>query len=279
MTSSIVFPQFFLPLTSIKLGRFVTSVIHPHQDYHDAPLPNPPTPIITLRENYTGLQNEGTRSNLSTALTSLLSSAFSKRAHGRTRITTTQVKTYTLENSSQLFQEALEIESTRKWIEKAIDDGDDIYFIVGFHTVVDARIVIESSKAQDIGGRVGIPVDLSLAAVGAIVPFGHLVSPHVDGQYANADSLYAQFLAPGEQICAFQYRKVSFRWLSSKQADTASLSKCPRWRKTDSWRTMQPQEEDTEDTVEVEMEPAELYDEDWDKEETTEGELVLMHVS
>jgi hypothetical protein len=54
------------------------------------------------------------------------------------------------------------------------------------------------------------------------------------------------------------------------QADTESLSKCPR-RTTDRWRTIQPQEEDTEDTVEVEMEEGELVDEDWDKEETIQS--------
>ena len=278
MTSSIIFPQFFLPVTSIKLGRLVTSISHPHQDYYDPPLSNPPSSIVSHRDRYTGYQHGGTRSNFSTTLTSLLSSAFSKRANSRTRIETTQVKTYTLENSSKIFEEAMKIDSTRKWIEKAIDDGDDVYLIVGFHTVVDARIVHESVKSQDVGGRVGIPVDLSLAAVGAIVPFGNVINPSVEGQHVNADSLQAQFLVPGEQICALQYRKVRFRWLSSKGVDSASLSKYPRWRTTDGWRTMNLQAEDVKDTIEVEMEEVGSYDEDWEKVETIEGEVLVMPV-
>jgi len=172
----------------------------------------------------------------------------------------------------------MKIDSTRKWIEKAIDDGDDVYLIVGFHTVVDARIVHESVKSQDVGGRVGIPVDLSLAAVGAIVPFGNVINPSVEGQHVNADSLQAQFLVPGEQICALQYRKVRFRWLSSKGVDSASLSKYPRWRTTDGWRTMNLQAEDVKDTIEVEMEEVGSYDEDWEKVETIEGEVLVMPV-
>jgi hypothetical protein len=40
--TTILFPQFFIPVRSLKLGRFVTSVDHPHQDYHDPAYNFPP---------------------------------------------------------------------------------------------------------------------------------------------------------------------------------------------------------------------------------------------
>jgi len=275
MKSNILFPQFFLPLTSIKLARFVTSVDHPHQDYHDPPLHNPPIPTVTLREHYAGFQREGEKTGFLLALTSLLSSKFSKQSNTRTRITTSHVRTYALENSSQWFEECMTIESTRKWVEKAIADGDDIYMIVGFHTVVDARIISESVRGREVGGRAGVPVDLSLVAIGAIAPLGNIINPQIDGHHENADGVQAQFLAPGEQICAFQYRKICHRWLSHKNRGTAQLSKAPRWKAYDTWRTS-GKSEDTKDTIEVEMVEEEMLNGDWDRSETAEGDILLI---
>lgn len=44
--------------------------------------------------------------------------------------------------------EAMTFDITRKWIEKAIDSGDDIYLVVGFHMVMDAHIVHESVEGR-----------------------------------------------------------------------------------------------------------------------------------
>ena len=55
MKATLIFSQFFLPLTSIKLGHFVTDVKNPHQDYRDPPSVNPPTRqchSATITDNY-----------------------------------------------------------------------------------------------------------------------------------------------------------------------------------------------------------------------------------
>jgi hypothetical protein len=70
-----------------------------------------------------------------------MSSGFSRRANIKARIATDQVKTYILGNSGRWFEEAMSPEVTRKWVERAIDQGDDIYIIVGFHAVSNARII------------------------------------------------------------------------------------------------------------------------------------------
>jgi hypothetical protein len=255
--------DFFLPLSSIKLGRLVKSVDFPTHSYHDPPYSQAPGGTPTVRGQYERvLQNERSAGFVS-KLTSLMSSGFSKRANQRVRIETNAVRTYTLDNSEAWFIEATGFEETRKWIERAIG-GDGIYLVVGFHTVTDARIMHESLKAHQLSGQVTLPVGLSLAAVGAVAPLGTIVDPSVGGNQSVLDGAKTQFIAPGEQICALQYFKVSYGWLYSKKAENLKLSKWPRWTAGEDWRkTSVDEAEDEPDLLEVEIEEFERPEGDW----------------
>lgn len=70
--TAILLPQIFIPVGSIKLGRLVTSVDHPDQDYHDPPYSPIPDPTINIRAHYGGFGHESHTSNFSSALTSFV---------------------------------------------------------------------------------------------------------------------------------------------------------------------------------------------------------------
>ncbi|RSL93026.1 hypothetical protein CDV31_014879 [Fusarium ambrosium] len=137
MTRSIILTPFFLPQDSIKLGRFVTRIDHPHQNHHDPPSTGQPRVLISLLDSYTGDHETASRSAFTASRTSLLSAGFSKHA----------IKTYTLDNSDSWFDEAISLAATRGWIERALDRGEDIYMIVGYRTVTDASV----SQASILG--------------------------------------------------------------------------------------------------------------------------------
>jgi len=273
MTLNVLFSHFFLPAKSLRLGRFTTSIEHPHQEYHDPPCLDTPEAIITLCGNYDGLHQQTASTGFALALTSLMSSGLSRRAKINTRIATDQVKIYTLGNSGQWFTEAMGLEVTRKWVERTIDQGDNILIIVGFVTISDARIIQESALDRQAGGQISVPVGLSLSAVCAIAPFGNIVDPSVGGHHQVVEGGRIQFLAPGEQVCALQYRKVCHRWLSSRTIDKIFLSKVPRWAAYDRCRD---DEEGEDDIIEVEMAELEDPDGDWDKEAASGGEILLL---
>jgi hypothetical protein len=153
--------------------------------------------------HYDGLGHELHTLNFSSALTSLLSAGYSKRAKSKVRIETNLVRTYTLQNSTQWFEKAVSSEETRRWFKRAIDQGDDIYFVVGFHTVIDAQIIYESAEGNEHTGRLGPPVGLALNAAGVIAPLGDLANPQVGVRHGSVEGVIEHFKAPGEQICAF----------------------------------------------------------------------------
>jgi hypothetical protein len=273
--ATILFKQFFLPLESAKLGRFIVSIEHPHQEYHDPACPDAPEGLVSVRDDYHGSSQENAGNKFALALTSLMSAGFSNRAKTNVKIAADQVKTYTLANSTRWFMEAMSLEDTRKWVERAIYQDDDVYLIVGFHTVFNARIIQESVRGRETAGEISLPVGLSLAAVGVIAPFGNIVDPKISGSHQAAEGGRVQFVAPGEQVCAFQYRKICYRWFSSRNVDNAVLSKWPRWTTYDRSRD-RDEEGGRDDSIEVELVELQADGGDWDREEASTGEILLL---
>lgn len=276
MPLSIISSDFFLPPGSVKLGRLVKYIESPEHSCCDPPYPQAPEGKLLIRSQYVGVSQSENRAGFTAKLTSLMSSGFSKRADTKVRIETNLVKTYTLHNSEAWFMEATNFDSTRKWIEGAIG-GNGIYFITGFHTVTDARIIDESTQGHQIAGKAAFPVGLSLAAVGAIAPLGGILDPAMSGHQKVLNGVKIQFIAPGEQICALQYLKISYRWLHSKNIDNLKPPKAPRWIAKESWRSASVDEAKEEpDMLEVETEEFEQLGGDWEREEGEEGEILLM---
>ena len=251
MPPSVFVSQCLLPLDSVKLGRFITNIDHPHQDYHDPPCAGSPRTIVQVRNQYHGFDEESSTSTFSSALTSFMSSALSKRTETKSRLSAERVQTYALDNSGSWFESATKLQETRQWLESAIDQGDDVFLVVGYHTVVDARITLYSSRAQARGGALEMPVGLSLAAAGVVAPLSDLINPGIGLRREEGSGVSEQFIAPGEQVCALQYRRVRYRFLSSKKIENASLVKSPRWAILDRCRD---ETEGEDDVIEVEAE-------------------------
>lgn len=271
MRVNIVPPQIFLPRDAVKLGRFVTSFEHPHQNYID-PLPaSQPPELVSLRVSYSGEHSAGSGFGFSSTLTSVVSAGFSKRAKAKVRVVTDQVKTYILDNSDGWFEEATRATAARAWIERNIDRGRDIYLIVGFHTVTDASISQESTLGEGVSGQINVPVGLSLAAAGVVVPLGDLLDPGIAIEKQGLDGAASQYKVRGEQVCALEYRKIRHKWFSSKEIDKSRLSRVCHWPSVEQSRDEEGEEDDM---IEVELADVEGPERGWDKE-VVEGDVVF----
>lgn len=273
MSLSVIIPDLLLPQDSVKLGRFITNIDHPHQGYHDPSWTEAPEPIITLREGFIGLNSKENDIGFTTALTSLLSVGFARRAKVEVEITVDHVRTYVLNNSDEWFVKATDFLATKTWIERQVDRDNDMFMIVGFHTVTNARIAQQIVSGTNTHGKTHVPTSLSLAALG---PLGSVFKPSMQASNYRTNNVRTNFTAPGEQICALQYRKVQHRWLSSKTFDALRLSKSPRWTSVERGRD----EEDDDDTIEVESVPMpeEALEGKWDRINASGGETLLIRI-
>ena len=285
MATTLLLSQTFLPLQAVRLGRLITNVDYPHQDFHDPPASNPPKQLMTRRDAYSGTSQESTKSGFSSTLLSLMSLGFSKRAQQEVHISTERVQTYLLEQPRDWFKAATGLDETRKWLETAFDQGDDVFLIVGYHTVGDAKITQKTAQSREQGGQIDLPAGLTLAAAGMMAPMSKFVEVKLDGGRQEIGGATEQYCAPGEQVCGLQYRKLSHRFFSSS-VEGAKLSKAPQWNSFSRMRhaadedegdTDEDEDED-EDMVEVDMqEDGELDGEGtWDQETTSDGDILIL---
>lgn len=272
MRVSIVPSQILLPQSSVKLGRFITNVEYPHQHYHDPPSDTPPTTLASTRSAFNGEHHAACDASFRSTLTTLISARLSRGNKLKVRVTAGQLRTYTLDNSEAWFDDATRLPATRAWIERAIDRGNDVYLIVGIHTVTDASISHESAAGSGAGAQAEIPVSLSLTAAGVVAPLGGIVDPSVGFQRQGLDGAHIRFVAPGEQVCAIEYRKLRHEWLSSKRIEKSRLSNVRQWS---SMERARDEEDGEDDIIEVGLGDVESLDGDWDKRALEGGTLFI----
>lgn len=166
----------------------------------------------------------------------------------------------------------MRLEDVRKWIERTIDAGEDIYVVVGYHTALDAQIAEQSREQKVLGGKLSMPLSSISALSGIVVPLGDLADPRLAGSNGRGEDSKRQFVAQGEQIIAVQYRKVRFGFLSSKRVEKATLAREVIWERYDRPRYLQG---DAEDMVEVALEDDLLVEGDREKLVAGSGEIVF----
>jgi hypothetical protein len=175
----------------------------------------------------------------------VISAGFSRRTRSTVHITTDCVQTYALNNSDSWFDKAITFPETQEWIERALDRGQKVYMVVGFHTITNAKLSQQSSVGHKADGQLQVPAGAVLGAMGVAVPFGDVLDSNIRVQQQVMDDKRSQFSAPGEYICAIQYRQLRHSWLSSKELDASQLSGVRHWYSVERSRD----EEDGEDDI------------------------------
>lgn len=268
MQKSVLVSQCLLPISSVGLGRFITNIDEPHQDYYEPVYPCSLETTENVQIQYDGIHQSVTERKVTSQLTAFLSSAFSKRLKVSARVTSEQAKTYYLQNSAQCFRKALEHKETCRWIERTIDEGEDIYFVTGYHTLLNARIYEQSGEERFGGAEITAPFSTVLTASGFIVPLGEIMDPKLGGSLGRTEGTQKQFIAPGEQVFAVQYCRVRHKWFRKADVEKLVLDRKTHWERYDRPRYLQGE---TEDSIEVELESETALEAAKGKEFTTES--------
>lgn len=251
MRSTTLIRHEFLPVDSVRLGRLVRNVDEPQSDYLDPDCDlHPESVIVKPHLGYEEMQENTTDKTFTAVLTRLVSATRTKRNKMYTQVTTDRVTTYQLGNSGSWFKAAIKTEATREWVKESIDQGDDTYLVVGYDTMLDARVVEGAVEEMESSAQLEIPVTTSLAAAGIMLPLGDIADPGVAGNNLKKQGIQRRFIATGEQICAVQYRRIRFKWFSSRDLDRAVLEKENRWK---IYWNIRGQEEGTNDVLEADL--------------------------
>jgi hypothetical protein len=106
MPLAVIPNSLLLPLGTLRLGRFVTSIDQPLEGYYQPPFAIPPTEIVSGLE-YAEHNQQSSSASYGASMTSLFSAAFSKRAASQVRVEPRCFKAYALDNSEAHFDRAI----------------------------------------------------------------------------------------------------------------------------------------------------------------------------
>jgi len=239
LRTAVLLQQSLLSLDSVRLGRIVRDAREPHQDFLDPFQSDNPDAIVKRHQNFDEILKSSKSVSLRTRLTKLVSTTCEYQDANIVTMTADEANTYQLTNSGSWFNKACKLNDTRSWIIESIEHGYDLYLIVGYFTVKNARIREEIITRRQTGGEFEIP-----ATILTTTPVS--LTPALGAGAGTRQRHVRTFDVHGEQVYAVQYRKVVFKWYSSRSLDSASLEKSNRWKIQ--WG-VRGQEDDGEDDV------------------------------
>jgi hypothetical protein len=257
MNTSLV-PNRLLARDAVDIGRLVLDINSPEQDYFDPKFAiDSDTIIVRQQVNFSEILQHTSGSKLHGFLTTAFGASYFKRNEKKLLVNSPRNMTYQLKNSSNIFERMCEIDLTKKWIEKAIGRGRSVYMVVGIQTLLDAQLSELDVKETGRTFDATLPVDsVASAAAGVPISLTNLFDTGAGGLWNHKWGTLANFIAPGEQVYAVQYRKVNFSWYSSKKVENSALQKGNRWKVY--WLRSggvedEVDDEDNEDIVEAQL--------------------------
>jgi hypothetical protein len=215
-----------VPRDRIDLARLVTDPKQPWLNFYDPDRSivfREHAPLITVQENYESLENS---SNDQT--TTVFKKLLSRGSRNLTQVKAKKSITYQLVNQGLCFEAICSINNTRDFLCRCLEDGDKVYMIVGFSTLVDSKFQSTSSTRSDTG--VSLPVGVAMAGLTSpAVVIAGITGAVVAGASFSKDIEYSQsFEADGEYVYAVQFRKINFKRFGNR-LDSGNLSSEHKW--------------------------------------------------
>lgn len=252
MAGKVILLTNLLPLDAVSLGRFVVDVEYPQRRYHD---PFPGRALSSTVQAETDVKESAQRRKNKRAglfLTELFSLIKRKRSAHGFEVRAVSALTYVLNQWDSIFRSACALEDTRRWLEDVIEDGKDVYFTVGYRTVVDpvAKEDVRIGRASE--QSVQLPVSTIAEANLYGIQLGGVLDPAVSWTREKSDLAGRSFKMSGECVHSVQYCKVNFKWFSTRKVESSLLGE-NKWRVCLGVRGEEEDDNADDNTVEAQL--------------------------
>jgi hypothetical protein len=220
MSFFATFSSSYLNLDEIKLGELVLNIRDPNEAFC------PYFPITLTESDYdcrlfgeVGGSNKDERSSsFSAMLTKLVTLGVHSNKMDEETIRAKQAKTYGLKNHEPYLQRQLKDKKTMDWV-LTHRRNKDIYMIIGYHTVVDAKVNNNHWLDKQMEVKATIPASEAALPGSSNTPIGQAMDVGLDAKGSHKRDQAISFLAPGERIIGIKYRKLR---LAEVKSDTVN---------------------------------------------------------
>ena len=235
MSFFTTFSSSYLNIDEIKLGELVLNIRDPNEAFC------PYFPITLTGSDYTcrpfrevGGSNKDERpSSFSAMLTKLVTLGLHSNKMDEETIRAKQAKTYGLKNYEPYLQRQLKDKNTMDWV-LTHRRNKDIYMIIGYHTVVDAKVNNNYRLNQQLEVKATVPASEAALPGSSNTPIGQAMDVGLDANGSRNRDQAISFLAPGERIIGIKYRKLRLVEVKSDTVNGGVSSKHHASDKVDS---------------------------------------------
>lgn len=246
MSPKPVFTTIPYTLDDVQLASLVPNIRNPNQDALSLrSLVTGADVSVRVQKNFQARLKNGTNSMFRARLSRLLSLLHDKEDVSATQISALEGRMYELKQPKALFKEICTRKQVQEWLQEGLEDGQDTYFVVGYHTFFNAKMLEQNHSASHNHGEVRIPVAEGVAAIA-----GPLVGTALDASLsASKEAMDYEIESselPGERIYAICYRRILFKWFKAGQADAAYLEPKVRWKMVSDDRAPNVDDEEVE---------------------------------
>ena len=146
-------------------------------------------------------------------------------------------------------------------LRNALKAHGKIYMIIGYQTVKDAQIEGQNTSSKGSSFALQAPGTTTVATATGIPVVGDALDPSVGRESHEQRQSKQSFTIPGEQVVAIQYRRIRFRFFSSRKIEPKHLESTTCWKYA--W-DMRGQALDADDIIEAGLAYEDMSDEDAD---------------
>lgn len=222
--------QPILPLETIRIGRWVPNVRLPHHGYLDPSTEAPPRLHTFHHLHFRQMYERDAGTSFTLEGTLLAYGSFLRRDLASESISSDVSTVYQMDDPDSYFRSAIKHPMNRQWIERALKTHGKIYMIIGYQTVLDAAIQMNDMLDTETTTRLQAPVGAALTAATAIPVLTEVLDSSADMALHKRQKSGQSFVAKGEQIVAIQYRRIHFKFFSSRKVGEDTLENECRWK-------------------------------------------------
>jgi len=227
MRQTLVSQDFLLiPSKDVRIGRLVLNARQPHLDFLDPPDIDKVLVTDAPQKNFNEIIFQESATNIKAVVSKIASGRFGKADNDNFRVSTLKAHAYRMQNSGPWFDNLIDADGpVRRYLEEEmIQRGKNVYLVVGYATITDAKVSEQRKRALEIGGAFQVPVTEISGGK------GDALDAKVDVEHMHKQGLRRSYVPEGEQIYGIEYRKVKIDWLNRKDVSKSSVEKGTRWK-------------------------------------------------
>lgn len=255
------------PRETIQLGVLIPDLRSPDQDGTTPPVLEASDSYMSEEKDPKLFYETGSENGLFSRFTKFLSLSQKHKDHRAVDASSATQKEYRLKYPTKTFDQLLQKQDVKNWLEHTYTTRRKAFLIVGILTLEDTKYTYVNQQSSAGSAQAQVPI--TQAATG--IPVGDELDVSAGGHHQHIVKDSETSYIPGEYVFGICYRQVTFKFTMLRQSPAVKVENAKVGGKN-KWVTMSATRGEVRDVEELEVIEVSLRDSE-DKNEELSGKI------